>query len=805
MSPREIEGILLDVDHTKGEKSAIQLFVKTADRKLILEDHRLSPYFYIVVNGEPEKAAEMLRNADFGGFKPKAVEIVKKRLSPEADSMSVLKLCFESTKQLSEAREKVKEFEFFKEKREYDIPFVKRYLFDFGLRPMSWYRFKVDEKNRILDITKVEEKPFKPKVLAFDLETISTDRFSDPKKDAIISIAVATPEYANVLTYKDVKATGVVKAKDEAEMFKLFVEFVKKESPEVIATYNGDNFDFPYLKERAKVLKCELDLGLDGSAPISKRKGLDNAVRVNGIQHVDAYQIARMLARVNMVNLVKYDLESVVEVLFGEKKEKLHAEEIAKIWNTNNGIERLVVYNREDAEATLRITLEYLPLLVELSRLVHQTLFEGSRAASSQLVEYLLIKRCFDAGILIPNRPSEEEVQRRAMMSYEGGYVKEPKRGLHENIAVVDFSSLHPTIMISHNVSPDTLDCGHESCKKNVAPSGHYFCTKRKGLIPSTLEELFNKRIELKKRLKTLKKGSHEYNLVNARQLSLKILLNSFYGSMGFPRFRWYSRECAAAVTAWSREYVKMVMEKAEQKGFEPIYGDTDSAFIRIPEDKSRQDVEWFLKEVNDELPGVMNLELEGFYKRGIFVTKRSGEKAAKKRYALIDYNDNLKIVGFEYVRRDWAPIAKNTQRKVIEAVLKEGDPKKAITIVKETIEALKSGKVAKEELVIYTQIKRPLDKYDSIGPHVAAAKKAVAQGKHIEEGSIIGYIITHAGKNISDKAQLEEFVKPGNYDAEYYIHNQVIPAVIKIVRELGYSEEDLIYGGRQASLASFS
>ena len=113
-------------------------------------------------------------------------------------------------------------------------------------------------------------------------------------------------------------------------------------------------------------------------------------------------------------------------------------------------------------------------------------------------------------------------------------------------------------------------------------------------------------------------------------------------------------------------------------------------------------------------------------------------------------------------------------------------------------------GKTKNGELVVLTQIRRKLENYQAIGPHVAAAKKAVAKGQDIGEGSVIGYIITKSGKSISDKAQLQEYVKEGNYDAEYYIEHQVIPAVIKIMRELGYNKEDLIQGGKQHKLSSF-
>jgi DNA polymerase I len=84
----------------------------------------------------------------------------------------------------------------------------------------------------------------------------------------------------------------------------------------------------------------------------------------------------------------------------------------------------------------------------------------------------------------------------------------------------------------------------------------------------------------------------------------------------------------------------------------------------------------------------------------------------------------------------------------------------------------------------------------------VAAAKKAVARGREIEVGSVVGFIITKGnGKSISERAELEEYVKEGNYDAEYYISHQVVPAIIRILAELGYSEEDLLEGGKQSKL----
>ncbi|MEM0359727.1 MAG: DNA-directed DNA polymerase [Candidatus Diapherotrites archaeon] len=800
------KGLLLDTDYLAGEQSIIRLFFSTKNGKLVLKDSSFEPYFYVMVSGNPENCAKEIMQGTFNGVKPKRVEIVEKKPFPGKETQKVLKIAFNSTKDVKQSRESIRALPFVLHKREYDIPFSKRYLIDKGLEPLCEYEIEFDEKNMELkSIKKKSDSTPALRIGAFDFETDSAGNFSDPKKNPILLASYVDSEEQVVFSEKKIEKEYVVLVKNEKELLEKLIEKINSKNLDIITTYNGDNFDFPYLLERAKQLGVKTGIGADGSEPKAVKKGLEQAFAVKGVQHVDAYQVLRVLSRFGIVNLIKFDLESVDKALFGEEKEKITAEQIVEIWHTGKGLERLAEYNRRDSEVTYRIVKEFLPVFVEIGKLVHQTLFDVTRSGASQLVEALLIREAFTQNVLVPNKPSEQEARMRIMQTYKGGFVREPEKGLHENLAVLDFTSLHPTIMISHNISPDTVDCEHQECReKNMSPENHWFCTKRKGFISSILERLFNKRIELKKEMKSLKKGSQEYNAVFARQQALKILLNSFYGTLAFSHFRWYSMESAMAVTGWSREYVQWVAKEAEKAGFKTIYNDTDSEFLKIPEGKTQKDVQKFLEKINSELPEIMNLELEGFYKRGIFVTKKSSESTAKKKYALIDYNGNLKIVGFEYVRRDWAKIAKETQRSVIEAILKEGSPEKAIEIVKKAIKTLKEGKAKKSDLVIYSQIKKAIGRYESVGPHVAAAKKAIALGKPLEEGSMIGYIVTRAGKSISDKAQLEEFVAEGNYDADYYIENQVIPAVIKIIRELGYSEEDLIHGGKQSSLGAF-
>ena len=110
-----------------------------------------------------------------------------------------------------------------------------------------------------------------------------------------------------------------------------------------------------------------------------------------------------------------------------------------------------------------------------------------------------------------------------------------------------------------------------------------------------------------------------------------------------------------------------------------------------------------------------------------------------------------------------------------------------------------------KEELTIVTVLKRKPEQYDSSGPHVAAVKKAMTRGVEVPVGSVLSFIVTNnGGKSISDRAEMEQFVEEGDYDPSYYIENQVLPAVIRIMQELGYTKEDLIHGGKQSGLGQW-
>ena len=194
---------------------------------------------------------------------------------------------------------------------------------------------------------------------------------------------------------------------------------------------------------------------------------------------------------------------------------------------------------------------------------------------------------------------------------------------------------------------------------------------------------------------------------------------------------------------------------------------------IKVQKDK-------FLSYFNGSLPDTMELEFEGFYRRGFFVSK--------KRYAVIE---------------DGKIIAKGLEL----AILEEGNVKKAEKIISKVLKQIKSGNLDMKELVIHTQITKNLDDYKQVGPHVIAAREIESHGIKVGKGTIVQYIIAKGKGSISQRAVPYEYSEGIEYDKEYYIENQLIPAVSRMMEPLGYDKDrlrELSSNERQQSLDAF-
>ncbi len=631
--------VLLDIDYiTYEEKPVMRLFGKVKGEKsndLIALDDSFIPYLYILPSGDIDKCIddlkELEKNGDLEFTKLEKVE--KKDFQVPTE---FVKISFTHPQEVPKYRDVIWDLDSVKQLREHDIPFYRRYLIDNALVPMAELELEgelidsfetIDADEDSLEILKLAKSPITAntdfqqfRMMSFDLEVRNPHGMPNPDEDEIIMIGIDS----NVGVRKVISTKGdefendpemyfIEKVDSEKEMIEAFIKTVKEANVDIIIGYNSDVFDFPYLRDRAKIWGIDLDLGVDGSNVKFIRRGFNNAATFKGLLHVDLYLVMR-----RYMSLDRYTLERVYFEFFGEEKIDVPGDRIYEFWdNGGKELKNLFKYSLDDVVSTLKIAQETLPLNLELTRIVGQPFVDVTRMATGQQAEWYLVRKAYEANEVVPNKPNMTMKNIKERGSNSGGYVKEPEIGLHENLVQFDFKSLYPTLIISKNISPDVLvndnvsynskfedfETGYDEIDNlkeeelssemdndeeyYISPE-HYFKFKKEpqGFIPSALEDILNERFAVKNRMKATDDPILKKSL-DVQQQALKRLANTMYGVYGFLRFRWYSFECAQAITAWGRQHIKKAMKEAETYGFKAIYADTDGFYAKyVPEMK---------------------------------------------------------------------------------------------------------------------------------------------------------------------------------------------------------------------------
>ncbi len=798
-------------------KPIIHLFGKTLEGKQIcvLYDQFL-PYFYVI----PKEGVNIKQALiDFKVQTNSSVKITKVE---EVHKMFVgkevmaYKVYTDIPPNVPILREELKKLEGIESMNENDILFFRRFLIDHKITPLLLYEAEGEYEGRHLKVPafmaqsfqRVPDAPlFKPKMLSIDIETYTpTKKEIDAKRNPILMMAIYAPDFQKVFTWKnyDSKQDFVHIAKDEKEMLQQCIKAIAEYSPDILCGYYSDGFDLPYIKTRAEKFQVKVDLGLDYSE-MSLGRGQTEQVEITGMTHIDIFKFIKKVMGASL-KTDSFSLNAIAEEILGEKKIQVDLNELSSIWDdaTPNLI-NFIDYNIHDAKLSYLLVEKMLPNISEMVKITGLTMFDVTRMGYSQLVEWYLLKQAPDYNQIAPNKPREAELLKRKASHIQGAFVFEPKAGLYNDIVIFDYLSLYPTIIGSHNLSGETVRFGQitEDDAKTVPLDGNPFwiSQRKRGFLPEMIEGIIRRRMEIKKEIEHAQ--GERVIILDARQYSLKLLANAFYGYLGFYAARWYSREAAEATTAFGRYYIKKVIGTAQEKGFSVIYSDTDSVFLTLGS-KTKQDAMDFAQEVNKDLPGLMELEFDGFYPRGLFVSAKASGIGAKKRYALLSEENSITIKGFESVRRNTSPIAREVQENVFSIILREQDTKKALKYVKDTVMNIRKKLIPNGQMVIHIQLTKEIDEYDSKGPHVAVAQRLRNQGIHVGPGSSIGFIVCQGADNIRDRAKFPEEVKQGEYDAEYYVHNQVIPAVERVFNVLGFEKDHLLESHQQTKLAGF-
>ncbi len=706
-------------------------------------------------------------------------------------------------------------------RRGYDLGYVTHYIIEKQMIPMQWYDVEgeilanshefggidmaldVDFciKSNSFKIFKDSSEKFNPKVLTYDIEC---DEIKIGEGE-ILMISLVSDNFKKVITWKTLPKSNklpdyVEYVDNEGELLEKFLEYVKKISPDFLVGYFSDGFDLPYLKARAEHHEIKLSLGLDGSQPKFSR-GKEMTGKIDGIVHVDLLKFIKT-AYAQYMKSETLSLNEVAKEFLNDSKKQFQHQHSSKIIDWKEYYE----YNLHDSVLTLGLFEKFWPDLIEFSRILQEPIFDISRAGLSKYVESYVLHNLKKFNEIPEKRPGYNDISERKLSGgVTGAFVYEPIPGLYENIAMFDFTSMHTSIIITHNISRETL---LEKAEKNSIASPElelkgkkqkFYFSKKPGFFPELLKEIFEMRRKYKEEYK-----KNPNIITKARSNAFKVLSASVHGYIGFFGARYYSIESSASILAFVRKYNLETIKKIEKQGYKVVFGDTDSVGFLIG-DKKESDVLKLLDKLNDELPGVMHLELEDFYKRGLWVTTRSGMTGAKKKYALIDKKGKLKIRGFETVRRDWCALARKVQDHILNQILKDGNEKKALEYVKEIIKKLKQRKINLNELIIRTQLKKPISEYKSITPHVIAAKKMEQLEVPVTQGNLIEYYIAETtGKKKLVREKVKLLIEKGEYDLEYYLERQILPAVENIFHVFKVEVKEIIDGKVQKTLGDF-
>ncbi len=766
---------LLDINtNTRENNTELQLWgLDEAGNRVLVVDRNFKAYFYAMLHGGASAPRVLEEIKRIGGDAVAAVEIVSKCFFGKP--VNTIKVSC-ATAEISKLAKQLRKLDGVADCIEDDLRFSMRYLITNGIVPCSWHQveaipehnpdvFRVAQVYAAVSPPKMIENNVTPslRVLSYNLICYSREGSPNPDRNPIIVIStVASNGETRQFTADD--------AKNDTPVIEEFIRYLQQFDPDIIASYGANTLDWNYMQKRAKKHKLKFVFDRAGAEPHTSVYG---HVSTTGMANVDLADFNDMFPEVKVKTL--HNIATHLGV--GAKGVVIESLLFADYWDDpqkRNDLLRFGLSSAGEVNGAVGLLLDF---AMQLSALTSLPLDHVMTAATGFRVEWYLIKQAQKTDELVPHRLEQ------IYQTYTGGLVLTPKPGLHENIAVLDFKSMYPNIMITYNISPDTyIPPGDPEPEEGVyaAPEvGYRFRRQPPGFYKEALSYLIDLRGEVRHTMKTLDPQSLEYRVLDARQKAVKILTNAAYGYAGWVGARWYIKPVAEAASAWGRHIIVSAAEMAKKAGITVIYGDTDSLFInydKVKAQKLQQDIKRELK---------LDVEISDIYQR-IFFTE------AKKRYAGLRLDGSIDFVGLEVIRGDWAEVAKLVQERVLEIILREQSPKKAMEYVHQIVTDLRHRKVRLQDLIIWKTLTKPPKQYAIRAPHVEAAKMLLEKGWRLSAGDKVGYVI------LPGKGALYSRIKPYAYanieevDVDYYVTNQVLPAAARILGFFNIDDKEL-------------
>jgi len=576
---------------------------------------------------------------------------------------------------------------------EADVIYTRRFLIDRDI--YKGIEFPEDQ----FFITKNDIKPcdvdIKPLVMYLDIEVLQGEGFPTPEKadEPVISFSFRTNKSDKYFTYillPSRNSSGsihkrnnniVVYVEREEDLLCAFSDIIEKIKPDIITGWNIINFDFIYLKNRFKKLELQW---------VDERE----------------FEVFDLLEGYKKIfSQPSYTLKRIAEIEGIEKHESIETFKGSIGYYETEDIEKFVEYNRKDVEYVYEIDKKH-SLIDYFLELKHFTGLESieSTLISSVLIDTMLLRIAKERGVALPTRPETREKKK-----YEGAFVMAEKAGLYENIAVFDFSSYYPSIVLNFSLSPETIDKDEN---------------KREGIVPELVKRMM---IEKKRRTDELKKaqpGSREYKNLFLKRQVVKDTTNATYGVLAYNKFRLYKPELAAKITEIARNGIKYLIKFVKDKGYKVLLADTDSVFVQIPLENAEEFCNELNKSINEYFEkeyGIrtsFKLDFEKYLKYLLLT-------GVKKRYAMrVIYNggncDYIDAKGFENIRTDQSVFTRELLNELFGLIFHGATKQEIQGFIAKKLDDFSKAKLI--EIGISKGISKPFESYKANTPHVRGA-----------------------------------------------------------------------------------
>jgi len=621
----------------------------------------------------------------------------------------------------------------------------------------------------------------------------------------------------------------------EAEVCKTEKELIEKafaiiNQYPIVLTYNGDDFDLPYLYARSQ----DPRISSDGKAVpkdavpivVKKESFIKRGMQAEpvGIRHGIHLDLFRMFQNRSIQiyafsrKYTEFTLNAVSEALLEDSKLEFEGD-IGEL-----SMQKLAEYCMKDADLTFRLTSFndnlLIKLLVVIARIGRMSVDDIARFGVNQWIRGVLYYEHRQRNELIP-RTDELDGKGKASTAavikekkYRGGEVVEPTQGIHFNVVVLDFASLYPSIIKVHNLSYETINCVHPQCREagRIEGTTHWVCQQRKGLSSLLIGSLRDLRVNYYKHLaKDKALPAQDRQLYNVVSQALKVILNASYGVMGAEIFPLYCLPVADATAAIGRNTINGTIDKCKELGIQVVYGDTDSLFLKEPDQAAIDKVvAWARTKLG------VDLEIDKQYRYVVF-------SDLKKNYLGVLPDGTVDVKGLTGKKSHTPPFIRTAFYEILGILGKVGSQKdfesakeSIKSIVQRDAKNLEAHKIPIDDLTFNVMINKSIssygkkvssgttmdgkgaqvETYKGLPQHIKAAILLKDKGREIKAGDIISYVKTKGG----DGVKPVQLAKAEEIDTEKYLE-AMESTFDQVLASLSFDFKSVLGKPRQQSL----